>query len=93
MSPRAAARLAWSLTALTMVLVCCTVAFDFIYRDAPQELPFLVGVLASALVGAIVASRRPSNPIGWFFVLSASSSAITGATSRYADYGLIIVPG
>jgi hypothetical protein len=93
MSPRAAPWLAWSLTALTIVLICCTVAFDFIYRDAPQELPFLVGVVASALVGAIVASRRPRNPIGWFFVLSASSFAIRDATLRYAVYGLIIAPG
>jgi hypothetical protein len=90
---RAAAWLAWSLTALTIVLICCTVAFDFIYRDALQELPFLVGVVASALVGAIVASRRPRNPIGWFFVLSASSFAIRDATLRYAFYGLIIAPG
>src|SRR5215210_4822794 len=93
MSTRAAARLAWSLTALTIVLVCCTVAFGFIYRDAPQELTFLVGVVACALVGAVVASRRPRNPIGWFFVLSASSFAIRDATLQYAVYGLIIVPG
>jgi hypothetical protein len=58
-----------------------------------QELIFLVGVVASALVGAVVASRRPCNPIGWFFVLSASSFAITDATLRYAVYGLVIAPG
>jgi len=69
------------------------VAFGFIYRDAPQELTFLVGVVACALVGAVVASRRPRNPIGWFFVLSASSFAIRDATLQYAVYGLIIVPG
>jgi hypothetical protein len=93
MNHRTATWLAWSLTALTMVLVCCAVAFGVIYRDAPQELPFLVGVVACAFVGAVVASRRPRNPISWFFVLSVSSFAIRDATFRYAVYGIIIAPG
>ncbi len=93
MSIRTAVWLAWSLTAPTIVLVCCSVAFDFTYRDAPQELPFLVGVVASAFVGAVVASRRPANPVGWFFVLSSSSFAISNATLQYAVYGLVIAPG
>ena len=94
MSRHAVSWLAWSLCALTIVLVCCIAAFTIIYREAHlQELPFLVGVVVSALVGAVVASRRPRNPIGWFFVLSASSFAIAEATLRYAIYGLIIAPG
>jgi hypothetical protein len=94
MNHRTATWLAWSLTALTIVLVCCIVAFGFIYRDAPQDLTlFFAGVVACALVGAVVASRRPRNPIGWFFILSASSFAIRDATLRYALYGLIIAPG
>jgi hypothetical protein len=75
-------------------LVCSSVALTIIYRYTPlQELPFLVGVVASALVGAVVASRRPRNPIGWFFLLSASSFAIGEAMVQYAAYGLVIVPG
>jgi hypothetical protein len=93
MSNRAASWLAWSLATLTIVLVCGIVVFAFIYQVGLQELIFLVGVVASALVGAVVASRRPHNPIGWFFVLSASSFAITDATLRYAAYGLVLDPG
>ena len=93
MRTRVAAWVAWMLCGLTLVLVCCVVAFAFIYRTNLQELVFLVGVVASALVGAVVASRHPRNPIGWFFVLSASSFAITDATLRYAVYGLVIAPG
>jgi hypothetical protein len=73
---RTAAWLAWSLAALTVVLVCCEVAFAILYRASLDELPFLVGVVVSALVGAVVASRRPRNPIGWFFILSSLSFAI-----------------
>jgi hypothetical protein len=93
MSTRAASWLAWSLGTLTVVLVCCVVAFTILYRDNLQGLFFLVGVIASALVGAVVASRRPRNPIGWFFVLSSLSFAIAEATLRYAVYGLVIAPG
>jgi hypothetical protein len=93
MSIRVAAWSAWSLCGLTLVLVCCVVVFALLYRKGLQELIFLVGVVASALVGAVVASRRPRNPIGWFFVLSSSSLAIADATLRYAAYGLVIAPG
>jgi hypothetical protein len=93
-STRAASWLAWSLAALTFVSVCGFAAFTILYRDTRlTELPFILGVVASALVGGVVASRRPHNPIGWFFVLSASSFGISNATIQYAVYGLVIAPG
>jgi hypothetical protein len=92
MSTRTATWFAWTLCGLTLVLVCCVVVFALLYRKGLQELIFLVGVVASALVGAVVASRRPRNPIGWFFVFSSSSFAIAEAALRYAAYGLVIAP-
>jgi hypothetical protein len=90
----AASWLAWALATLTIVSVCFLAAFTILYRDARlQELPFLVGVVVSALVGAVIASRRLRNPIGWFFVLSSSSFALAETTGRYADYGVVIAPG
>jgi hypothetical protein len=53
----------------------------------------LVFMVPSALVGALVASRRPRNPVGWFFVVSATCWAVNEATGRYAVYGLVIDPG
>jgi hypothetical protein len=93
MSTGAAAWVAWTLCGLTLVLVCCVVVFTFLYRVGLQELIFLIGVVASALVGAVVASRRPRNPIGWFFVLSAVCFAVSEAAFRYAAYGLVLDPG
>src|SRR5918994_3799367 len=52
-----------------------------------------VFVVPSALVGAVVASRQPRNPVGWFFVVSATCWAVNEATGRYAVYGLLIEPG
>jgi hypothetical protein len=48
--------LAWSFAPLIIVLACCVVAFDFVYRDDLHEPIYLVGV--------VVASRLPRNPIG-----------------------------
>jgi hypothetical protein len=41
----------------------------------------------------VVASRQPRNPVGWFFVVSATCWAVNEATGRYAVYGLVIEPG
>ena len=88
-----AARLAWSLCALTIVLVTCVVVFAVFYRDNLRHLAFSLAVVSNALVGAVLASHRPRNPIGWFFVFSAASFAVSEATFRYAVYGLVIDPG
>jgi hypothetical protein len=68
MIARVAASVAWTLCGLIIVLVCCVLTFDLFSRgDLPIQyeglLP-LVGMVASALVGALVASRRPHNPVG-----------------------------
>jgi hypothetical protein len=93
MSTRVAAWLAWSLCALTLVLVACVVAFEALYRVSLSGLSALVFVVPSALVGALVASRQLRNPVGWFFVVSATCWALNEATGRYAIYGLVIEPG
>jgi hypothetical protein len=93
MSRRTAAWLAWSLCGLTLILVACVVAFEALYRVSPSGLSLLVFVVPSALVGAVVASRQPRNPVGWFFVVSATCWAVNEATGRYAVYRLVIEPG
>jgi hypothetical protein len=93
-SARVAAWLAWSLCGLTLSLVACVVAFEALYRVSLAGLIFLlVFVVPSALVGAVVASRQPRNPVGWFLVVSATCWAVNEATGRYAVYGLVIEPG
>jgi len=93
MKRRTAAWLAWSLCALTIALVTFVVVFSVFYRDNLRDLAFLLAVVSNALVGAVLASHRPRNPVGWFFVFSAASFAVSEATFRYAVYGLVIDPG
>src|SRR5919107_1213822 len=93
MTVHAAARLAWFLCTLTVALVAFVVVFSVFYEDNLRDLAFLLGVVSNALVGAVLASNRPRNPVGWFFVFSAVSFALSEAMFRYAVYGLVIDPG
>src|SRR5213078_413430 len=43
-------------------------------------------VLTVAAVGAIVASHRPANPIGWLFLAEGLGFAVGVATDTYATY-------
>jgi len=56
-------------------------------------LAFLVAGLAFATTGALVASRLPSNPIGWVFCLIGFLIIAGNPPYQYADYALYISPG
>ena len=93
MRARTAAWLAWASCALTLSLVACVAVFTILQGVHRQGLTFLIGVVSCALVGGVVASRRPHNPVGWFFVFGAACFAVGEATFRYAVYGIVIDPG
>jgi hypothetical protein len=52
----------------------------------------LVGV-SGALVGGMVASRKPRNPVGWFFLAGACIGGLQSLAGAYAVYGLIVESG
>jgi signal transduction histidine kinase len=53
----------------------------------------IVPALAIAVVGGLIASRRPRNPIGWLLLAGATSSALQGLASQYAVHSLVIDRG
>ena len=56
--------------------------------------PFFFGAVSvPAVVGALIATRRPRNPIGWILVLGALSLAPVLAASPYAWVALRAHPG
>jgi hypothetical protein len=83
-----AAWLAWSVCGLTVVLFACAVALAFLNSSDVRAVILPLGLTVSAVVGGLVASRRPANPVGWFFLGSAGCFAITLVAAEYATYGL-----
>ena len=88
-----AALLAWGICALALVLVSGTLALALLgtARFVGLNIP-VVGV-AGALVGGLIASRRPDNPVGWFFLAGALIGALQALAGAYAVYGLLADPG
>jgi hypothetical protein len=91
-NPRAA-WLAWSVCGLTLALVACALALAILNGADVGAASFPLAMTASAVVGGLVASRRPKNPVGWFFLGSATCFALAGVASGYATYGLLTAPG
>src|SRR5829696_3443064 len=86
---RTAGWLAWSIFGLTVVLIACAVALAALNRsDVAAAAIFPLALTVSAMVGGLVASRRPENPVGWFFLGSAGCFALAEVADEYATYGL-----
>jgi hypothetical protein len=99
MSTRASALLAWSIWALSIVLVGLGLLFHILNLSEPSVPTFtywvestLMGVGAST-VGAIIASRRSHNPIGWLLCASGLVFGVVMFASEYAVYTLLVSPG
>lgn len=90
MSPRRAARMAWALAALGLLLLACGV----VLRPAALGDGWIVAIAAPyAIVGAFVASHRPRNPIGWLFLGFAVVGAIDFLAYQCAYRALVSHPG
>jgi hypothetical protein len=98
MSRRTAAWLAWSLWAVSVTLTALSLVLlvlNLRYPNAPIP-NYLLGnalVVIDVTVGAIVASRRPENPVGWLLCLSGVAVSTSTFTSLYAVYALLARPG
>ena len=101
MGHRTAAWLAWLLCALCVALIALALLLDFLTGEViPQGMPgerpgpgfaILTGVLSLAFptVGALIASRLPTNPIGWIFCGMGLLYTAGRFSSAYADYALV----
>jgi len=90
MSLRAARHLAWSSCAAAAALI----AFAYLLpalgaspgSDRLFESIFTLMILTYATVGAVVATRRPENAIGWIFSAFALCAALLAAAAEYAEF-------
>jgi hypothetical protein len=99
MSTRTAAWLAWSLAALSVMMFVAAIALHVLARsvDSPGEWSTLGAVgrvlsfvpfLAFPLVGALVASRRPRNWVGWILLADGLLWTFGAVLDSYRVYGL-----
>ena len=102
MTSRDAARLAYSLFSVTLLLAFVTAAMQVatLSADLPQDygsraadIVQLVANLPFVLVGALIAARRPSNSIGWLILAGTMVVTLDTFVGEYALRGLVVEPG
>jgi hypothetical protein len=100
MSARSAAWLAWSVCAFSVALTLLYVLLNLLTPPIPmRELGLgyavfeIIGLLLYPTVGALVASRRPHNPIGWIFCGIGFLYAAQSFAVAYGDYSLVVRHG
>jgi hypothetical protein len=96
---RLAVWLAWSLCALSLVLTALAlwlVNLNLSHPHTPSYAPWLdntLSALSYAPIGALVASRRPANPVGWLVCMYGFVIALSFLCAEYAIYALLAEPG
>ncbi len=96
---RVAVWLAWSSCAVSLALLVAATTLLLLRPPSSEDLPswllilLAVGYAAYPTVGALVASRRPKNAIGW--LLCAVGLTITSSifTEQYVSYSQQMQPG
>ena len=97
MSRRTATQLAWSLCALSLALTALALLLLALNLSQPGTHIFdwwfnNTLIVIDVTVGAIIASRRPENPIGWLLLLSGLAVSLNHFSSQYAIYALLAQP-
>jgi hypothetical protein len=96
MSTRAASWLAWSVwvsTSVAMALAFLLATLNVPTSSALVTVCLSVVIIAFSTVGALIASRRPKNPIGWLFCSGAFIWGLGELTLEYGVYALVTAPG
>src|SRR5215211_5777891 len=99
MSIRATSWLAWSLAAFCVVLFLAAVALQISTLPVRSPSSWGTGGISTPLwailpflpfpiVGALIASRRPGNPIGWICLVAGIAWMLGMVSGSYALYGL-----
>jgi hypothetical protein len=88
---------AWALWALAMLGMATTFWLYQLLVQAGRVMtldPLLVvAMVSAATVGAVLASRRPTHPVGWLLLGVAVLLDATGIAAAYGPYGLLARPG
>src|ERR687895_334475 len=93
-------RLAWTLCLLCVGLAAASLIFALLNGRTLGEIFVEEGIVmiatltvAFSVVGAMIASHRPENPIGWIFCAAALFQGLSISGYEYATYALLTEPG
>jgi hypothetical protein len=101
-SARVAAWLAWPLCLLCVALAAACLIFSFlngrtlyemVLTGSPTTVALATLIVSFSVVGALIASHRPENPIGWIFLADGFFYGLLSAGDEYAIYALLTNPG
>jgi hypothetical protein len=99
---RVAAWLAWPLCLLCVALAAACLIFrllnghtlyEMVLTDSPTTVALATLIVSFSVVGALIASHRPENPIGWIFLAVGCFQGLLSAADQYAIYALLTNPG
>jgi hypothetical protein len=99
MSARTAGCLAWIMWALSIALTVLSLWLLIVNLSHPNVSVYLYWAEDTLLavgystVGAVAASHRPGNPVGWVLCSIGLSWGVAHFTSEYATYALLEAPG
>ena len=99
MSYRAAAWLAWSLGALSVTMFVANVVLYFVAPSVQSasnwgilgtvgDMLVFVSFLAFPIVGALIASKHPRNPVGWICLADGLLWMLIDTFEYYSTYGV-----
>lgn len=92
MSGRFAFRFAWALCAVSLALLAVSLGLILLARSAAGAIPWqaqainVVGTIGAPILGGVIASRRPENPIGWIWLVLGLGFALSSFAGSYATY-------
>jgi hypothetical protein len=102
-STQGATVLAWSLCVVCVALAAASVILAllngrslgeiFLAWDGPSLAVLPTWTVSFSVVGALIASHRPENPICWIFLAEGFCYGLLNAGDEYATYALLTNPG
>ena len=96
--PRPPAWLVWAFSGVgvafgVLALFYGALNYDSLGTVLTRVAPQAMWAISFPLVGAVIATHRPRNPLGWMFLVVGLSEGLVTFTSEYGSYALLTAPG
>ena len=102
MNARIATWLAWSVCALTLLILALSLLLVVLGWSTPlpqgwtpwrDQAVSLVGIIGAPILGGLIASRRPQNPYGWLWLGFGLGLSLQQLGEPYIAYAFMAEPG